>query len=170
MPTAVQLVVGLAYLAVLLGLTLYGLNAYVLVALHRRHRRRAASRPPPVPPDAWPTVTVQLPLYNERYVARRLLEAVARLDYPADRLEIQVLDDSDDEKTAHPGHVVAGVGGAGVPGAHLHRMERTGFKAGALEAGLKEARGEFVAVFDADFVPPPDFLRRALPHLADPGA
>jgi len=168
MPTAVQLVVGLAYLAVLLGLTLYGLNAYVLVALHRRHRRRAESTPRPAAPEVWPTVTVQLPLYNERYVARRLLEAVARLDYPAARLEIQVLDDSDDETTAILGELVARLRDAGVTVAHLHRTERTGFKAGALEAGLKEARGEFVAVFDADFVPPPDFLRRAIPDFADP--
>ncbi len=168
MPTAIQLVVGLAYLAVLLGLTLYGLNAYVLVALHRRHRGRVGAAPAPAPPGVWPAVTVQLPLYNERYVARRLLEAVARLDYPADLLEIQVLDDSDDDTTAVLVEVVARLRRAGLTVAHLHRAERTGFKAGALEAGLKEAHGEFVAVFDADFVPPPDFLRRTIPHFADP--
>ena len=169
MPPIVQGVVGLVYLAVLLGLFVYGLNAYVMVVLHWRHRRRVrAEAPPPPPPAAWPMVTVQLPLYNERYVARRLLAAVARLDYPADRLEIQVLDDSDDETTAIVAETVARLRAAGRAVTHLHRAERTGFKAGALEAGLKEARGEFVAIFDADFVPPPDFLRRTIPHFADP--
>jgi cellulose synthase/poly-beta-1,6-N-acetylglucosamine synthase-like glycosyltransferase len=168
MPPLVQVVVGIAYLVVLFGLFVYGLNAYVMVVLHWRHRRRALAAPPPAAPAVWPSVTVQLPLYNERYVARRLLEAVGRLDYPADRLEIQVLDDSDDETTAILAEVVARLGAAGLTVTHLHRAERTGFKAGALEAGLKEARGEFVAVFDADFVPPPEFLRRTIPHFADP--
>ena len=168
MPSAVQLVVGAVYLVVLLGLFLYGLNAYVMVVLHWRHRRRAEATPPPAVPTVWPPVTVQLPLYNERYVARRLLEAVAALDYPADRLEIQVLDDSDDETTAIVAELVRRLRARGLAVVHLHRAERTGFKAGALEAGLKEARGEFVAIFDADFVPPRDFLRCAIPHFADP--
>jgi cellulose synthase/poly-beta-1,6-N-acetylglucosamine synthase-like glycosyltransferase len=166
--SAIQLVVGLAYLAVLLGLFLYGLNAYILVVLHARHRRRAEAAPAPSPPAVWPPVTVQLPLYNERYVAQRLLGAVARLDYPADRLEIQVLDDSDDDTTSILAEVARRLRAEGINVVHLHRTERAGFKAGALEAGLKEARGEFVAVFDADFVPAADFLRRAIPHFADP--
>jgi cellulose synthase/poly-beta-1,6-N-acetylglucosamine synthase-like glycosyltransferase len=164
----IHLAVGLAYLVVLLGLFLYGLNAYILVVLHARHRRRAEAIPAPAPPAAWPPVTVQLPFYNERYVARRLLDAVARLEYPADRLEIQVLDDSDDDTTGILAEVVRRLRAEGITVVHLHRTERAGFKAGALEAGLKEARGEFVAVFDADFVPPPDFLHRTIPHFADP--
>jgi len=159
-------VAGLAYLAVLLGLVVYGVNAYVMVLLHWRHRRRVG--PAPRPPAVWPAVTVQLPLYNERYVVRRLLDAVARLDYPADRLEIQVLDDSDDDTTGIVAEVVADLRARGLTVTHLHRSERTGFKAGALEAGLKEARGELVAVFDADFVPPPEFLRQAIPPFAEP--
>ena len=168
MPNVLELVVGGAYLAVLLGLVLYGANAYVLVALHCRHRRRAATAPTLAAPAEWPAVTVQLPLYDERYVADRLLQAVARLDYPPDRLEIQVLDDSEDDTTAILAAAVDRLRAGGRQVVHLHRVERTGFKAGALEAGLKEARGELVAVFDADFVPPPDFLRRTVPHFAEP--
>ncbi len=166
MPSALQFAVGVAYLLVLLGLFLYGLNAYILVVTHRRHRRRAQATPPPAPPEVWPSVTVQLPLYNERYVACRLLETVARLDYPGDRLEIQVLDDSDDETTAIVADVVERLGTQGLDVVHLHRTDRVGFKAGALEAGLKEAKGEFIAIFDADFVPPPDFVRRTIPYFA----
>jgi hypothetical protein len=166
---AVAAVVGLFYAIALLGLVLYGLNAYVLVALHWRHRRRAAAEPRPAPPRAvWPMVTVQLPLYNERHVARRVIDAAGRLDYPRDRLEIQVLDDSTDDTTALVGEAVAELRGRGLTVHHLRRGERTGFKAGALAAGLKAAAGELLAIFDADFVPPPGFLRVAVPYFADP--
>ena len=93
MVTTIQLLTGLVYAVALLGLLLYGLNAYVMIALHWWTRQDARGAPPPPDPPGWPMVTVQLPLYNERYVAGRLLEAAAALDYPADRLEIQVLDD-----------------------------------------------------------------------------
>jgi cellulose synthase/poly-beta-1,6-N-acetylglucosamine synthase-like glycosyltransferase len=112
---------------------------------------------------------VQLPLYNERYVARRLVDAVAALDYPAARLEVQVLDDSTDDTTEILADAARALSARGVSVVHIHRRERAGFKAGALAAGLKEARGEFIAIFDADFVPPPDFLRATIPHFADPG-
>jgi len=158
---------GAVYAVCVLGLFVYGVNAYLMVALHLRGRRRPRSTAPPL--AVWPTVTVQLPIYNERYVARRLLEAVGALDYPADRLEIQVLDDSTDETTAIVIETAQTLAGRGLEVVHLHRRERAGFKAGALAAGLKEASGEFIAIFDADFVPPPDFLRRTLPHFADPG-
>jgi hypothetical protein len=151
------------------GLFLYGLNAYVMVIMHWRHRRRARRADAPPPPVAWPPVTVQLPIYNERYVVRRLLDAVARLDYPVERLEIQVLDDSTDETTGLVAETAAELRRRGYRVVHLHRRVRTGFKAGALEAGIKEASGEFIAIFDADFVPPTDFLRRTIPHFADPG-
>jgi cellulose synthase/poly-beta-1,6-N-acetylglucosamine synthase-like glycosyltransferase len=160
-------VVGALYAVVLGGLLLYGLNAYVMLALHWWSRRRAARTPPPAPAE-WPTVTVQLPLYNERYVARRLLEAVAALDYPADRLEIQVLDDCTDDTSAIVEEAARRLRAEGLTVTHLRRGQRTGFKAGALAAGLEQARGEFVAIFDADFVPPRDFLRRTLPHFAEP--
>jgi hypothetical protein len=161
--------VGLLYLVTLVGLFLYGLNAYVMLAVHWWHRRRAEAAPPPPAPAVWPVVTVQLPLYNERYVARRLLEAVARLDYPADRLEIQVLDDSTDETSGVVAECAGRLRAQGLRVAHLRRAVRTGFKAGALAAGCAEARGEFLAIFDADFVPPPDFLERTIPHFAEPG-
>jgi cellulose synthase/poly-beta-1,6-N-acetylglucosamine synthase-like glycosyltransferase/cytochrome c553 len=163
---ALQLVAGALYAVALIGLLLYGLNAYVMLALHcwRRHAQTTAA---PAEPDQWPTVTVQLPLYNERYVARRLLDAVRALDYPAERLEIQVLDDSTDETSAIIAETARELGDRGLTIHHLRRADRTGFKAGALAAGLRESRSEFIAIFDADFVPPRDFLRRTIPHFAD---
>jgi cellulose synthase/poly-beta-1,6-N-acetylglucosamine synthase-like glycosyltransferase len=154
------------YYLILGVLAFYGVHRLILVVLWWRGRRRAT----PVPPDPadWPTVTVQLPLYNEMYVAERLIDAVAALDYPHDRLEIQVLDDSTDETTATVAQAVERWRAAGLDIHLLHRTDRTGFKAGALAEGLKVAKGEFLAVFDADFVPTPDFLRRTVPHFADP--
>ena len=152
MSLTIQVIVGLLYLIALVGLFLYGVNAYVMLAVHWWNRRRAQAAGPPGPPTVWPAVTVQLPLYNERYVARRLLEAVAALDYPADRLEIQVLDDSTDETTEILSETTRRLRDQGLTVAHLWRAERIGFKAGALAVGLREARGEFVAIFDADFV------------------
>lgn len=159
--------IGLLYLAALVGLAMYGTNAYIMLGVHWWIRRHRPATAPPAPPAVWPVVTVQLPLYNERYVAQRLLEAVGGLDYPADRLEIQVLDDSTDETTAVVAETTARLRAQGVTITHLRRGERTGFKAGALAVGLKAARGEFVAIFDADFVPPPDFLRQTIPSFAD---
>lgn len=162
-----QLLAGPLYALALVGLLLYGLNAYVMIALHWWTRRSARAAPPPRDPPVWPLVTVQLPLYNERYVAGRLLEAAGVLDYPANRLEIQVLDDSTDDTAAIVAETARRLGARGVNVVHVRRGERTGFKAGALAAGLASARGEFVAIFDADFVPPADFLRRTIPHFAD---
>ncbi|HEU4369514.1 MAG TPA: cellulose synthase family protein [Methylomirabilota bacterium] len=158
---------GILYAVCVLGLFVYGANAYLMIALHRRGRRQPTATAPPL--TVWPAVTVQLPIYNERYVARRLLEAVGSLDYPASRLEIQILDDSTDETTAILAQTARALAARGLNVVHLHRRDRAGFKAGALATGLKEAGGEFVAIFDADFVPPPDFLRRALPYFGDPG-
>jgi len=165
--TTVRLLTVLLYVMALLGLLLYGLNAYVMITLHWWSRRRARATLPPPDPAAWPQVTVQLPLYNERYVAERLLEAASALNYPADRLEIQVLDDSTDDTAAIVAETAQHLRARGVNIIHVRRPERTGFKAGALASGLASARGEFVAIFDADFVPPPDFLRRTIPHFAD---
>jgi cellulose synthase/poly-beta-1,6-N-acetylglucosamine synthase-like glycosyltransferase len=155
------------YYSVLAVLSFYGLHRLMLVVLYLRTRRRGT--PLPADPEAWPVVTVQLPLYNEMYVAERLIDAVCRLDYPAGRLEIQVLDDSTDETREIVARTVAGHRAQGVDIHHLHRSDRTGFKAGALAAGLARARGELIAIFDADFVPSPDFLRRSVPHFAEPG-
>src|SRR5207244_1628407 len=106
-------------------------------------------------------------LYNEMYVADRLIEAVCRIDYPRDRLEIQVLDDSTDETRSIAELAVRRFAAQGVDIKYYHRADRTGFKAGALEAGLKAARGEFIGIFDADFIPTSDFLTRLMPHFRD---
>ena len=155
------------YYLILTVLAFYGVHRLVLVVLYLRTRRRRPVRPPD--PAEWPRVTVQLPLYNEMYVAPRLIEAVCRLDYPPDRLEIQVLDDSTDETAGLVARVVAEQRARGVDIHHLRRDDRTGFKAGALAAGLARASGSLLAVFDADFVPQPEFLRLAIPYFADPG-
>jgi cellulose synthase/poly-beta-1,6-N-acetylglucosamine synthase-like glycosyltransferase len=155
------------YYLVLGILALYGLHRLALVAVYLRTRNRSPVRP--ADPEEWPLVTVQLPLYNEMYVARRLIEAACRLDYPRDRLEIQVLDDSTDETSEIVARVVEEQRSLGIDVRHLRRADRRGFKAGALEEGLSRARGELIAVFDADFVPQPEFLKRTVPHFADPG-
>ena len=112
-----------------------------------------------------PHVTVQLPLYNEYYVAGRLIDAVAAFDYPRDRLLIQVLDDSDDGTVQRVARKLADLQALGLNAQHIRRTQRIGFKAGALAHGLQHCESEFIAIFDADFIPPPDFLRRTLPHL-----
>ncbi len=154
------------YYLVLGILACYGLHRMSLVWALRRPRRPAPALP--APPERWPRVTMQLPIFNERYVAERLVEAVCALDYPRDRLEIQVLDDSTDDTRDLVARLVAKKRAEGFDVHHLHRTDRAGFKAGALEAGLAVARGEHAAIFDADFVPPADFLRRTLPHFQDP--
>ncbi|MEM9554963.1 MAG: cellulose synthase family protein [Acidobacteriota bacterium] len=159
------------YFLVLGVLALYGLHRLALTwTWWRRCRTRPAGAESPAAetPRAWPTVTVQLPIYNERYVAERLIDAVCALDYPADRLEIQVLDDSDDDTAALVAARVAAQRAAGVDIHHVRRAERSGFKAGALAEGLRQARGELLAVFDADFVPQPEFLRQVVPTFDDP--
>jgi len=138
-----------------------------MVYLYYRYRRRV-HQAGGFDPDHAPAVTVQLPLYNEYYVVERLIEAVAALDYPRHALEIQVLDDSTDETQEVARRTVERQRQAGLDIHYIHRQNREGYKAGALEAGLRQARGEFIAIFDADFVPSPDTLRRTIPHLADP--
>jgi cellulose synthase/poly-beta-1,6-N-acetylglucosamine synthase-like glycosyltransferase len=166
MTTWPDLVLG-AYYATLCVLAVYGLHRAVLLV--RWARTRHLPNAPESSSEHWPLVTVQLPLYNERYVAERLLRAVARLDYPPDRLEIQVLDDSDDDTTLHVRRIVAELRAVGLDIHHVRREQRLGFKAGALAAGLETARGDLICIFDADFVPEADFLRRTVPFLADPG-
>src|SRR5437764_4675154 len=153
-----------AYFFVLIVLAIYGWHRYYLVYLYMRNRDKEPTRQPPL--DPLPIVTIQLPLYNEMYVADRLIEAVCRLEYPRDQLEIQVLDDSVDETRSIAELAVRRFEAQGIDIKYYHRTDRTGFKAGALEAGLKVARGEFIAIFDADFTPTPDFLLRVMPHFA----
>ncbi|MGH9680314.1 MAG: cellulose synthase family protein, partial [Candidatus Acidiferrales bacterium] len=141
-------------------------HRYHLVYDYFKFRRNIPGTPPPE--AEWPKVTIQLPIYNERYVIERLVDAVARFDYPRELLDIQVLDDSTDETQEVARSCVERYQALGLPICYLHRTDRTGYKAGALAAGLESARGEFVAIFDADFLPSPDFLRRTIPYLADP--
>ncbi|HID89919.1 MAG TPA: glycosyltransferase, partial [Anaerolineae bacterium] len=149
--------IAILYAFSVLWLSAYGLHGWILTLLYWRHRRRSQPTPT-IPRDQLPAVTVQLPLYNEAHVAARLIDAAAALDYPRDRLEIQVLDDSTDETVRIVDGRVAFHRQRGVDIRVLRRSERDGFKAGALVHGLKEARGEIIAIFDADFCPRPDFL------------
>jgi cellulose synthase/poly-beta-1,6-N-acetylglucosamine synthase-like glycosyltransferase len=155
-----------AYFFVLIILAIYGWHRYYLVYLYMRYRDKEPR--PGAPLDPLPVVTIQLPLYNELYVADRLIEAVCKIDYPRDLLEVQVLDDSTDETRSVAEMSVRRLAAQGVDIKYYHRTDRKGFKAGALEAGLKVARGELIAIFDADFIPTPDFLQRLLPHFSDP--
>ena len=156
----------LPYFFVMTILAAYGIHRYALVYNYYKNRKRVAGPPPEI--SAWPRVTVQLPIYNERYVIERLVETVAAFDYPHELLDIQVLDDSTDETQEVARNCVERYQQLGVPICYIHRDNREGFKAGALQEGLKCAKGEFVAIFDADFIPPADFLRRTVPYFADP--
>ncbi|MCK4625303.1 MAG: glycosyltransferase, partial [Phycisphaerae bacterium] len=129
---------------------IYGFHRYVLVYLYYRHRRKGPCTPEPF--ENHPYVTVQLPMYNEQYVARRIIEQTCRIDYPRDRFQIQVLDDSTDETVEIAAAAVEKARAEGFDIEFIHRDNRVGYKAGALENGLKTAKGEFVAIFDADFV------------------
>jgi cellulose synthase/poly-beta-1,6-N-acetylglucosamine synthase-like glycosyltransferase len=153
------------YFFVLAILALYGWHRYFLIFLYRKHPPKPG---PEFLPDPLPRVTVQLPIYNEMYVVDRLVDAVCALDYPAELLEIQVLDDSTDETREIAELAVRRHAAQGANIKYSHRTNRTGFKAGALEEGLKEAEGELIAIFDADFVPLPDFLKSTLSHFTDP--
>jgi cellulose synthase/poly-beta-1,6-N-acetylglucosamine synthase-like glycosyltransferase len=161
------------YFAVLLFLSAYGVHRLHLVILCRVHRRRIAERVGAAPfedsqdESKLPHVTIQLPLFNESTVATRLLDAVANMDYPASRLEIQVLDDSIDETAGLVRAHVEQLKERGLDAVYIHRTNRVGYKAGALDNGLKVAKGELVAVFDADFVPQPEFVRQIVSHFRD---
>ena len=153
-----------ALCALSLGLYTAG-QAFLLWRYWRTRRPRAA----PAPLQQAPPVTVQLPLYNEANVAARLIDAVAAFDYPRDKLLIQALDDSDDLTAPLVARKLAALAARGYRVQHIRRAERDGFKAGALAEGMRHCESEFIAIFDADFLPPPDFLRQTLPHLlADP--
>jgi cellulose synthase/poly-beta-1,6-N-acetylglucosamine synthase-like glycosyltransferase len=165
-PNAFDLCILIPYFAILFILSIYGLHRYFLVFVYLKNRHKA-----PQPREYFrqlPRVTIQLPIFNERYVVERLLEAVMRMDYPRERLEIQVLDDSTDETRFVCSRLVSEYAQAGLPITYRHRANRQGFKAGALEEGLKAAGGEFIAIFDADFVPPPSIIRDLVHYFTDP--
>ncbi len=161
-----MIIVEVLYLFCAVLLAVYGFNSLMLTLFYRRVQGRRIE-PPPLP-DPPPRVCVQLPIYNERHVAARLIKAVAALDYPHDRLQIQVLDDSTDETQRIVQRAVARYRRRGLDIVQLHRKQRQGFKAGALAEGLAQVNAELIAIFDADFIPPPDFLRRTVSYFSDP--
>lgn len=148
------------------ALYIYGINFYYLTFVAIRENKKKPNATPNI--DNWPKVTIQLPIYNEMYVAQRLINAVVAVDYPSEQLEIQVLDDSTDETTKIVAEIVIFWQIKNVNIKHLHRTNREGYKAGALKEGLKTAEGEFIAFFDADFLPTKDFLRKTIPHFQNP--
>jgi cellulose synthase/poly-beta-1,6-N-acetylglucosamine synthase-like glycosyltransferase len=162
----IETVVLVTYFTILTILSIYGAHRLWMLLLYFRNKKN-----PPQPqggPDFLPMVTIQLAVFNEVNVVERLLDYVVRMDWPKDRLEIQMLDDSTDDTARVAAAACERYRLLGYDIAYLHRTDRTGYKAGALHEGLKVAKGEFVAMFDADFLPTADFLRRAVPHFADP--
>ena len=156
----------LPYFAVMIVLALYGVHRYTMCYLYFKYRKNYNPNPPRHF-DELPMVTVQLPIFNEQFVIDRLIEAVCAMEYPAEKLEIQVLDDSTDETQAVAAGIVDRYAALGHPIVYIHRTNRHGYKAGALDAGLKVAKGEYVAIFDADFVPPTDWLMKVIHHFAE---
>jgi cellulose synthase/poly-beta-1,6-N-acetylglucosamine synthase-like glycosyltransferase len=168
-------IIELAYAICAVLLSIYGFNNLLLTGLYVRQRKQLTNQTKQIKnqPSAGlqanlPHVTVQLPIYNELHTVERLLGASAALDYPPDRLEIQLLDDSTDATRAVASQAVARLQRQGVDVVHIKRSDRAGYKAGALAAGLDTATGDLIAIFDADFVPPPDFLKRVVPQFQDP--
>ncbi|MGB6036443.1 MAG: glycosyltransferase, partial [Cryomorphaceae bacterium] len=156
---------------VIYGLGMFFIFSYSLVQLSLllNYRRKIKSEVVKEWKGDWPTVLIQLPVFNERYVVERLIDATCQLDYPKDKLSIQLLDDSTDESFEIATAVVNARKGEGINIEQVKRPERTGFKAGALQYGLDCSDAEFVAIFDADFVPDRDFLKKAIPQFVDGG-
>jgi cellulose synthase/poly-beta-1,6-N-acetylglucosamine synthase-like glycosyltransferase len=156
----------ICYLSVLFGLSAYGIHRYVIIYLFLKNRK---NEPQPVARFVTlPKVTMQLPIFNEIYVVERLLRSVSEIDYPRELLQIQVLDDSTDDTREVTSSVTAELQGRGFNVELIHRDNRLGFKAGALATGLETAEGDFVCILDADFVPPPDLLRKTIDFFTDP--
>jgi cellulose synthase/poly-beta-1,6-N-acetylglucosamine synthase-like glycosyltransferase len=155
------------YFTVLGILSIYGIHRYEMIRTYFKHRKNIVKEPPQRF-EILPPVTIQLPIYNERYVVERLIDEAVKIEYPKELLQIQVLDDSTDDTAPFAEALVERYRALGYPIEYHHRSNRRGYKAGALQEGLKSATGEFVAVFDADFCPPTDFLFRTIHHFSDP--
>ncbi len=163
--TAIEVALLIFYSIVLLMLVVFGLHKYFLLYLYRRHRDSPLYASCEI--KDYPRVTVQLPVYNEKYVIERLIRSVCALDYPRELMQIQVLDDSTDETRAVAEKLVRKYRDEGYDIDYIERSDRHGFKAGALEHGLGSATGEFITIFDADFVPNPDFLKKTIPYFTN---
>ena len=144
---------------------LFGFGIHGIVLLYYYRKTKLQDTQEVEQKGDWPLVTIQLPMFNELYVVERLIGSICEIDYPKDKLEIQVLDDSTDETQALAKKLCLEYEAKGFDISYIHRVDRTGYKAGALKEGLKIAKGEFVAIFDADFVPKKDFLKRTVPHF-----
>ena len=166
-PNTFDLMLLIPYFVVMIILAAYGLHRYALVYMYYRNRKNRTLGPSSQFAEL-PRITVQLPIFNEQFVVDRLVEAICKLEYPKDKLDIQVLDDSTDETREVAAAVVERYAALGHPITYIHRTNREGFKAGALQNGMKTAKGELIAIFDADFVPPEDWLLRVVHHFADP--
>ena len=172
----VQYIWLIIYLFALAALFTYGMNCWFLMLNYRLNSPEAAKKHQiikntfyrNVPTQEWPFVTIQLPIYNERYVVERLIASVCRIDYPKNLLEVQVLDDSTDDTVEIAKSMVTRMKADGFDIDYVHRKDRAGFKAGALKEGLKTAKGSLIAVFDADFIPDPNFLKESIPYFQDP--
>ena len=170
MLSAVTPILTAIHFTALLGLSLYGLHRlWFIRCLYSSHSIEKSEFENYIYKDAYPLVTVQLPLFNERFVVERLLNAAARLDWPGERLEIQVLDDSNDDTRRLVDELAACWQRQGIDITVVRRSNREGYKAGALANGMAMAKGEFIAIFDADFIPPPDFLHATIPWFNDLG-
>ncbi|MEO8726973.1 MAG: cellulose synthase family protein [Acidobacteriaceae bacterium] len=170
-PNSFDLLLLIPYFFVLIVLASYGIHRYVLVFLYYKHRKKRASSA--IPPrffsaDELPTVTIQLPIFNEQFVVERLLESASKLRYPREKLEIQLLDDSTDETVAFAISLVERYAALGHPMTYVHRTNREGYKAGALHHGMDHSRGELIAIFDADFVIPEGWLMQVVHQFTDP--
>lgn len=158
-------IVLISYFVSLFILFVFGLHGFIMIYYYRKFRNVKPQPKSDFIPEAY--VTIQLPLYNEKYVVDRLIQSVCEIDYPKDKLEIQVLDDSTDETVDLVAEIVNSKQKEGFDILHIRRNSREGFKAGALKEGMKTAKGEFIAIFDADFVPEKDFLKKTLPYFSD---
>src|SRR5437870_9157125 len=155
------------YIGTLVAVAVYGFHRYVLVFLYLKHRNHGYQPKATFPAGQLPKVTIQLPMYNEDTVAERVIRATCHIDYPLDKLEIQVLDDSTDHSADIARKACEEWAAKGYPIKYLHRDNRAGYKAGALAEGLKQASGDYIAIFDADFIPPRDILRNVLDYFTD---
>lgn len=167
MAQGIKFIVEILYLFCMMGLAVYGFNNLITTILYLRSRNRDQKPLKLLSDDELPVVTIQLPIYNEVYMVERLVKAVAALDYPEGKLQIQVLDDSTDETTSSAARIVDEYRKKGKDIELIHRDDRSGFKAGALSKGMQSARGEIIGIFDADFLPARNWLRKTVPEFQD---